>query len=93
MRNKAADNNKDNNISIVTYGRLSAMNFFISCSSSSLLECIKPWKSFIAPQSFSGGGLVFKGKLVTMERVSVGYSGACMAGYYGACMMGYYDCA
>ena len=36
----------------------------------------------IAPQSFSGGGLVFKGKLVTMERVSVGYSGACMAGYY-----------
>ena len=24
---------------------------------------------FIAPQSFSGGGLVFKGKLVTMERV------------------------
>ena len=35
------------NISMVTYGRLSAMNFFISWSSSSLLECIRPCKSFI----------------------------------------------
>ena len=35
------------NISMVTYGRLSAMNFFISWSSSSLLECIRPCKSFV----------------------------------------------
>ena len=34
-------------ISMFTYGRLSEMNFFISCNSSSLLECIKPWGSVL----------------------------------------------
>ena len=44
----------------------------------------------IAPQSFSGGGLVFKVEIGYYGACMMGYYGACMMGYYGACMMGYY---
>ena len=33
------------------------------------------FEKVIAPQSFSGGGLVFKGKLVTMDKYMNGYCG------------------
>ena len=39
-------------------------------SMTQVFKSAEKWTSFfIAPQSFSGGGLVFKRKLVTMERV------------------------
>ena len=35
----------------------------------SKFSATRTYLNFIAPQSFSGGGLVFLGKMVTMERV------------------------
>ena len=42
----------------------------------------------LLPPKLQRRGLVFKCKLVTVERV-MGYYGTCVLGYYGACIMGY----
>ena len=42
----------------------------------------------LLPPKLQRRGLVFKRKLVTVERV-MGYYGTCVLGYYGACIMGY----